>query len=106
MRLLGEKSRSEFLWWKEWIFFFFIKNFISSFYNFKWRENKSIYENEIFFENTDLILIKKKNLDLYFNEKYRSGFVKKNQICLLMKNTDLVSVKEKIQICILIKIQI
>ena len=41
-------------------FFFFIKNFISSFYNFKWRENKSIYENVNFFENTDLILIKKK----------------------------------------------
>ena len=40
--------------------FFFIKSFISSFYNFKWRENKSIYENVNFFENTDLILIKKK----------------------------------------------
>ena len=50
-------------------FFFFIKNFISSFYNFKWRENKSIYENVNFFENTDLILIKKKNSDLYFKEK-------------------------------------
>ena len=50
--------------------FFFIKNFISSFYNFKWRENKSIYENVNFFENTDLILIKKKkNSDLYFKEK-------------------------------------
>ena len=49
-------------------FFFFIKNFISSFYNFKWRENKSIYENVNFFENTDLILIKKKK-DSYFKEK-------------------------------------
>ena len=56
--------------------FFFIKNFISSFYNFKWRENKSSYENEIFFENTDVILIKK-NI----------------QICILKKNRDLVLFK-------------
>ena len=54
---------------KNEFFFFFIKNFISSFYNFKWRENKSIYENVNFFENTDLILIKKKNSNLYFKEK-------------------------------------
>ena len=57
-------------------FFFFIKNFISSFYNFKWRENKSIYENVNFFENIDLILIKKKI-----------------QICILKKNRDLVLFK-------------
>ena len=57
--------------------FFFIKNFISSFYNFKWRENKSIYENVNFFENTDLILIKKKKI----------------QICILKKNRDLVLFK-------------
>ena len=48
-------------------------------------------------------MLKKKISNLYFNEKYRSGFVKKNHICILMKNTDLVFLKKKIQICILIK---
>ena len=62
---------------KNEFFFFFIKKFISSFYNFKWRENKSIYENVNFFENTDLILIKKKKI----------------QICILKKNRDLVLFK-------------
>ena len=41
--------------------------------------------------------VKEKNLDLYINEKYRSGFVKeKIQICILMKNTNLVLLKKKI----------
>jgi len=76
-------------------------------------------------KNTGLILLKKlKNSNLYFNEKYKSSFVqmKKIQICVLMKNidlvlfkrkkfryvltmknTDLVLLKELIQICILMK---
>ena len=33
-------------------------------------------------KNTDLVLLKKKNLNLYSNEKYRFGFVKE-------KNSDL-----------------
>ena len=40
--------------------------------------------------------IKEKNLDLDFNEEYRSSFVKeKIQICILMKNIDLALLKEK-----------
>ena len=41
--------------------------------------------------------VEEKNLDLYINEKYKSGFVKeKIQICILMKNTNLVLLKKKI----------
>ena len=41
--------------------------------------------------------VKEKNLDLYINEKYKSGFVKeKIQIFILMKNTNLVLLKKKI----------
>ena len=45
----------------------------------------------------DLVFFKRKNSDLYFNEKYISGFVqeKKIQICILMKNTDLVFIRNK-----------
>ena len=41
--------------------------------------------------------VEEKNLDLYINEKYKSGFVKeKIQIFILMKNTNLVLLKKKI----------
>jgi len=39
--------------------FFFIKNSISSFYNFKWRENKSIYESVNFYEKHRFDFVKK-----------------------------------------------
>jgi len=41
MRLLGKNSRPEFLWWKEWIFYI-KKKFRSSFYIYKWKENKFV----------------------------------------------------------------
>ena len=40
---------------------------------------------------------------MYLNERYKSYFVKKIQICILMKNTDLVLLKKKIQIYILMR---
>ena len=36
----------------------------------------------ILMKNTDLVLLKKKNFDMYFNEKYRFDFVKENKLDL------------------------
>ena len=77
MRSLGEKSRSEFLWWKEWFFFFLYKKFRSSFYIYKWKENKFFYES------------------VNFYQKHRFGFILKNSDMILMKNIDLAFGKEK-----------
>ena len=96
-------------------FFFLYKKFRSSFYIYKWKENKFFFESVNFYQkhrfgfilkNSDMILMKnidlafvkeKKNLDLYFNKKYGSSFFlrEKIQICILMKNTDLVFIRNK-----------
>ena len=62
---------------KRMIFFFLYKKFRSSFYIYKWKENK------IFFESVN------------FYQKHRFGFILKNSDMILMKNIDLAFVKEK-----------
>ena len=58
-------------------FFFLYKKFRSSFYIYKWKENKFFYES------------------VNFYQKHRFGFILKNSDMILMKNIDLAFVKEK-----------
>ena len=62
---------------KRMIFFFIYKKFRSSFYIYKWKENKFFYES------------------VNFYQKHRFGFILKNSDMILMKNIDLAFVKEK-----------